>query len=76
MLTKRILSAAGSSAAPSFDLQLFFFAKKPSKKSEIPAIAISPKAFSYCLSHRKSMMGMTKIIRRMQIAFGIYDIRD
>jgi hypothetical protein len=75
-LTKSILSAAGSSAAPSFDLQLFLFAKKPSKKSEIPAMAISPSAFSYCLSHKKSMMGITKIILSMQIAFGINDIRN
>ncbi len=67
-----ILSANGSIFAPRLVFKLYFFAIKPSAKSEIPAIIIKNQAKIFKLISKKTIIGKINKILKIVIKFGIF----
>ena len=67
-----ILSANGSIVAPSFVFRLYFFAIKPSAKSEIPPIIIKNQTKLLKFISKKTIIGNINKILKIVIKLGMF----
>ena len=71
--TTNVLSATGSAICPNLDCHENFLAKKPSKKSHIPANKNIPKAKKNCSSNMKITSGYTERSLNTVRIFGMFE---
>ena len=67
-----ILSANGSIVAPKLVFKLYFFAIKPSAKSEIPPIIIKNQTKLLKFISKKTIIGKINNILKIVIKFGMF----
>ncbi len=67
-----ILSANGSIVAPMLVFKLYFFAIKPSAKSEIPPIIIKNQTKLFKLTSKETIIGNINKILKIVIKLGMF----